>query len=227
MFSNQWEQDDALGYSPSALAQGAAAATCDGSADVRAQWAQVLTGAILFTAMAVKARDWAKVQQGEDLMAMASGRAGLDSAFLSAVFGGDVPAVDMSNRLIAACYDAGGKATAQALDSAREVVRANKALREAADRARKAAGQANRAALSAQVRAEQKSERTDTAAQSGLTVGAVVQVTWTYKQARRDVATTAGGDIVECYGRLPGCGEGSGQARVKKVGGCLPVVELI
>lgn len=116
-------------------------------AERRAQWALVLKGASLFTAMAVKARDWAKARQGEELVTWASNNSGLDAALLRGIFGGgEVPAVDMSNRLLAACLNAGKTATDAEVAKAREVVRANKAAREAAAQARRDAERAERAA---------------------------------------------------------------------------------
>lgn len=111
-------------------------------AERRAQWGLVLKGATLYTAMAVQACDWAKARQGEELIATASGRGGLDSALLSAIFGGEVPALDLSNRLLSACYEAGQTASDHAISAAREVVRANKAGREAAAQARRDAERA-------------------------------------------------------------------------------------
>lgn len=197
------------------------------AAERRAQWGVVLKGAALYTAMAVQARDWVKAKQGEELMSTASGRAGLESALLVAICGGEVPAVDMSNRLLVACFEAGKTACDEQVAKARAVVQENKASREAAAQERREAERAQRAEQAHQARSAQTAERKSKAEQAGLVVGEIVQVTWTYKQAKRDVATTASGVIVECYGRLPGCGEGSGQARVAKVGGRLPVVELI
>lgn len=156
----------------------------------RVQWAVVHKGATLFTALAVQGRDWVKARQGEELMAMASGRAGLDAALLSAVFGGEIPVVDMNNRMIAACFEAGKVATEEQLKKARELVLTNRAQREELDRARRSAEQAERTAAAAQVRAEATSARMAVCAQNGIDVGGVAQVTWTYKQSKRDVATT-------------------------------------
>ena len=129
---NHLDQPEGNPYGPDHQAMEAAPRSSSAASERRAKWGSVLNGAILFTAMAVQAREWAKVRQGEELMAMASGRAGLDAALLSAIFGGDVPAVDMSNRLLVACFEAGKTATPDAVDQARQVVRANRGQREAA-----------------------------------------------------------------------------------------------
>jgi hypothetical protein len=136
MFANQWQQDAALGYEPSALAQGTADGT-GGSADSRAQWALVLKGATLYTAMAVVSRDLTKVRQGEQIISLSSGHAGLNSALFSAIFGGEIPEVDLTNPVVAACFEAGKTASKQDVDQASEVVRADKARRDASAQARR------------------------------------------------------------------------------------------
>lgn len=109
----------------------------------RAEWAVVLKGAVLFTAMAIQAKDAAKAAQGREIMAKARANAGLDSAILSAIFGGEVPAVP-ENRLIAALTEAGKSATAEELKAAREVVATDEAARKAAKEAAYAAQKAAR-----------------------------------------------------------------------------------
>ena len=124
-------------------------------AERRAQWALALKGATLFTAMAVQARDWAKARQGEELIANASRLGGVDSALLTAIFGGEVPALDLSNRLMAACYEAGQTASDKDVATARELVRVNKAGREAAAQNRRIAERAaDQAAYAAKKAAE-------------------------------------------------------------------------
>ena len=127
-------------------------------AERRAQWGVVLKGAILYTALAVQARDWAKARQGEGLITAASGRGGLDSALLTAIFGGEVPALDLSNRLLAACYEAGQTASDNAVAAAREVVRANRAGREAVAQSRRTAERATEKAAYAAKKAADKAE---------------------------------------------------------------------
>jgi hypothetical protein len=211
---------------PGAIAESQASGGGSEQSERRAQWSLVLNGAVLFTAMAVNHRDWAKARQGESLIATASGRAGVDSALLTAIFGGEVPQVDMSNPMIAACHDAGKSASAEQLAIAREVVRANKNQRDAVSAAAANANAQARAEERSKERQDARSRRAESAVTAGLLVGATVDVVWSYKQAKRDVAQLADGTLVECYGRLPGAGAGSARAIVKKVRGRLPVVEL-
>lgn len=123
----------------------------------RAEWAVVLKGAVLFTAMAIKAKDAAKAAQGRDIMAKARNYSGLDSALLSAIFGGEVPAVP-ENRLMAALIEAGRSATAEELKAAREVVATDEAARKAA----------KEAAYAAKKAAERESTRAYNARQDAL-----------------------------------------------------------
>lgn len=109
----------------------------------RAEWAVVLKGAVLFTAMAIKAKDAAKAAQGYDIMAKARNYSGLDAALLSAVFGGEVPVVP-ENRIIAALTEAAKAATAEEMKAAREVVAKDEAARKAAKEAVYAAKKAER-----------------------------------------------------------------------------------
>lgn len=155
MFSHlQSPEENPFGPSSENCATGVAAV--GQKAERRAQWGAVLRGATLYTAMAVKARDWAKVRQGEELMTTAGGRAGLDSSLLTAIFGGEVPAIDLSNRLLTACYEAGQTASDQAIAEARAVVRENKASRETAAKSRQAAAWAAEKAVLAQKKAAEK-----------------------------------------------------------------------
>lgn len=116
----------------------------DQQSDRRAAWAGVLKGATLFTAMAIKANDAAKTAQGRDIMAKASANAGLDSAILSAIFGGEVPAVP-ENRLMAALAEAGQTATKAELEKAREIIAEWQKAEEAAKAERMAKAKAVRA----------------------------------------------------------------------------------
>lgn len=116
----------------------------DQQSDRRATWAGVLKGATLFTAMAIKAKDAAKTAQGRDIMAKASANAGLDSAILSAIFGGEVPAVP-ENRLMAALAEAGQTATKAELEKAREIIAEWQKAEEAAKAERMAKAKALRA----------------------------------------------------------------------------------
>ena len=166
-------------------------------AERRAQWALVLKGAILFTAMAVKARDWAKARQGEELVTWASNNSGLDAALLRGIFGGEVPAVDMSNRLLAACLNAGKTATDAEVAKAREVVRANKAAREAAAQARRDAERAERAAqnraervVRAEIRANRDAAK-ELAEQARAQKKAAEEAAYAVKKAAFDAAVAS------------------------------------
>ena len=110
----------------------------------RAEWGVVLKGALLYTAHAVQAKDAAKAAQGYDIMAKARDYSGLDSAILSAIFGGEVPPVP-ENRLMAALTEAGKTATAEARKAAREVVAVWVKAKEAAKAERMAKAKAVRA----------------------------------------------------------------------------------
>lgn len=116
----------------------------DQQSDRRAQWAVVLKGATLFTSLAIKAKDAAKTAQGHQIMSKARANAGLDSAILSAIFGGEVPAVP-ENRLMAALAEAGQTATKAELEDAREVIAEWQKAEEAAKAERMAKAKAERA----------------------------------------------------------------------------------
>lgn len=110
----------------------------------RAEWAVVLKGAVLFTALAIQAKDAAKAAQGYDIIAKARDYSGLDSVILAAIFGGEVPPVP-ENRLMAAIVEAGKTATAEALKAAREVIAVWQKAEEAAKAERLAKAKAVRA----------------------------------------------------------------------------------
>ena len=110
----------------------------------RAEWAVVLKGAVLFTAMAIQAKDAAKAAQCYDIIAKARDYSGLDSAVLSAIFGGEVPPVPES-RLMSALAEAGKTATAEELKAARGVMAAWQKAEEAAKAERMAKAKVVRA----------------------------------------------------------------------------------
>jgi hypothetical protein len=110
----------------------------------RAEWAVVLKGAVLFTALACQAKDTAKAVQGHDIIAKARDYSGLDSAILSAIFGGEVPPVP-ENRLMAAIVEAGKTATAEELKAARAVMAVWRKAEETAKAERMAKAKAVRA----------------------------------------------------------------------------------
>jgi hypothetical protein len=84
---NHLDQPEGNPYGPdSARSMGGEVDGTGHQAPRRGQWAVVHKGATLFTALALQGRDWVKARQGEDLMAMACGRAGLDVAFLCPPF---------------------------------------------------------------------------------------------------------------------------------------------
>jgi len=170
--------------------------------------------------MAMTQRDYRLMRVVADQAQGADKAASLDGAVLGAIFG-----------VAPACADTQAIAQGRGLPKA-DVAAARKAVlaevaKHAADQAAaKATQRAVENATYAAEKAERAKEKQAAAEGAGLVIGAEVHVHWTYKQARLGVATTAAGQKVECWGRLPFAGAGEGVAIVKKIGGRLPVVEL-
>lgn len=79
---NHLDRPEGSPFGPDQIGVAAAAPASNSAvAGRRTHWCWVLNGAVLFTAIAVQARDLAKTRQGEELMTMARGRLGLTQPY--------------------------------------------------------------------------------------------------------------------------------------------------
>jgi multidrug efflux pump subunit AcrA (membrane-fusion protein) len=163
------------------------------------QWATVARGAALLAQQAITARDWAHLQQAEDIINSPQGSGDL---VIAAIFGGNGP--DLGNRLLAALHAVGLTASDEAVKAAKAAVAANRRERAHAASQRQQAENAAHNIVRSQKRHELAAEKAEIVRSAGIAVGDLVEVSQSYKQCKLGRATlTASNNLVEVFNFTP------------------------